>query len=414
MEENKETETYKYKSNLNKFITSSVIDNLANVIISSSFIVAYALYLGMEDWMVGLLVNLSQISAIAQFFTTILIQKIGENKKSVITMYSLYRIFGYAPIVIPFLVRDTSIRAIIFIIFMGLSHVFGALAYAPLVNWQMTLTKPEDRRKVEGHKNSIINILGMITLFIVGIVLEKFTSIDMEYSGFLVMFSMVIVLSIIDISIRIFTYKPGVNRLSENIKFKDMIIIPIKDKSFQKILLYMCIAKMGISLGIQYLSLYQIKYLEINYIYVSILSAILSISTAVASVFIGKKLQNVKWKKILMTSYFFLILNYIITIIITKEYSFLLIVSTAFYGLGVAGIELFKGVGVYNSAPDDKKVMYLSIYSAISGTMTLIVSMLGKYLIDNIIFMNPIIFVFILTIIIMSIAIIYINRYIKI
>ena len=403
-----------YKKNVKKFITSSVLDNIANAIITSSFMVAYGLYIGMNDWMIGILVNLSEISAFFQLFTALLFQKIGESKKSVISIYSLYRIFGYLPILIPFILKDSFGRGVLLLIFMGLSNTFGALAYAPLVNWQMTLVKTEDRGKIEGKKSFIVNILSMVIVFLFGIILDKFTNIGLQYYGFLIMFSVVIVLFSIDIFIRLFTYKPGVKASNTHIKLMDILVIPLKDTNFRKILLYMCVAKMGISLGLQYLSLYQIKYLEINYTFASILSAILSISTAVAYIYIGNRLKDVKWKKILIISYIFLILNYIILVLINKNCSYLLILTSAFYGISMAGIGLFKSVAVYNSSPEDNKIMYVSMYSAISGMMTIIASFVGKYLIENLTFVNPIIFTFLLAIALISIAIIYIYKNIDI
>ena len=399
-----------YKSNVNKFVTSSILDNTANVIMSSSFIVAYGLYLGMTDWMIGVLVSINEIAAVAQFFTAILFRKIGESKKAVLIMYSLYRIFGYLPILVPFITQDVSIRALIFIIFMGISNICGTLDYAPLINWQMSLIDEKDRGRIQGKKEFITKILGMIVLFLVGIVLEKATTQGFEYIAFLLMFTSVVVISGIDIGIRIFTYKPRIERSKEKILLRDIFKIPFSDIKFRKILIYMCIAKIGISLGFQYVSLYQIKYIEINYIFVSILSFILSTSTGVAAIYVGNKLRNRSWKRVLVSSYVFMVLSYIILILTNKDSSFLLIISTSFYGISLAGINLFKTLAVYSSAPVDKKIMYVSVYSAISGMMTVITTIMGKALIDNITFMNPIIFVFLLSIVVLVFAIIYISK----
>ena len=103
-----------YKSNYRKCLTAVTLDNAANKIMSSTFIVGYAMYLGLSDRIIGLYVALKSIMCLVQIFSATIFSKIGQSKKVTLTIYSLYRFFAVVPIFIPFISHDITTRTILF------------------------------------------------------------------------------------------------------------------------------------------------------------------------------------------------------------------------------------------------------------------------------------------------------------
>lgn len=177
-----------YNNNYKKYITAATLDNAANKIMSSTFIVGYAIFLGLSDRIIGLYVALKSIMCLVQIFSASIFSRIGQSKKVTLTLYSLYRLFGAMPILIPFISNDIAIRTILFMISIFFYEVFGQIGYTPLVNWRMSILKVEDRSKFYATKNLIQNTLVMGVSFGAGILLDKYTNGGNEFKGFAIVF----------------------------------------------------------------------------------------------------------------------------------------------------------------------------------------------------------------------------------
>ena len=65
-----------YKKEYKKYLTSSVLDNANNKIASTSFISAFAVYLGLSDFAIGIYAVLDTITNVLQIFAAPLFSQI--------------------------------------------------------------------------------------------------------------------------------------------------------------------------------------------------------------------------------------------------------------------------------------------------------------------------------------------------
>ena len=129
----------------------------------------------------------------------------------------------------------------------------------------MTLVKKEDRTKFASTRNIYKNTLVMGFSLIMGVILDKFTANGYELYGFMILFAIVFLIAFIDIFIRITTYKPPIEE--KNTTIKETVIKPAKDKSFRKILIIGGLNRFAYGIGIMYLNVFLLRYLNIDYIY---------------------------------------------------------------------------------------------------------------------------------------------------
>lgn len=73
-----------YKKEYKKYLTASVLDNANNKIASTSFISAFAVYLGLSDLSIGIYAVLDTMTNVVQVFAAPLFSKIGQSKKIVL------------------------------------------------------------------------------------------------------------------------------------------------------------------------------------------------------------------------------------------------------------------------------------------------------------------------------------------
>lgn len=70
-----------YKREYKKYLTASVLDTANNKIASSSFISAFAVYLGLSDLAIGIYAVLDTITNIVQIFAATFLENLDNLKK---------------------------------------------------------------------------------------------------------------------------------------------------------------------------------------------------------------------------------------------------------------------------------------------------------------------------------------------
>lgn len=394
-----------YKNNYKKYLTAATLDNAANKIMSSTFVVGYAMYLGLSDRIIGLYVSSKSIMCFVQILSASIFSKIGQSKKVTLTLYSLYRFFGAMPILIPFISNDIVIRSILFMISILFYEIFGQIGYTPLVNWRMSILKVSDRSKFYATKNIIQNTLVMAVSFGAGVLLDQYTKYGNEFKGFVILFFIIVIINIIDIYLRANTYKPAIDEKDVNVK--ETIKEPLKDTKFRKILIFTALYTLSLNIGIQYLSLFELKYLGISYTYASILNVILSIVNASFGLLWAKRYNKRGWKSIIIPMLLSYILMFILLSNITVDIKFILPLVFVLYGIGESAYGLFDHNVIYEVAQDKYKTVYLSVNRTICGVISILVPLITSFIMTDENNTRNIKVIFLISIVLFAITTIY-------
>lgn len=358
-----------YKKEYKKYLASSILDTANNKIASTSFITAFAVYLGLSNFAIGIYAVLDTITNIVQIFAAPLFSRIGQSKYVVLTNYTIYRLSSICFAFIPFITKNIELRTILFFIFASTYAITGELGYITFVNWRMTLLKKEDRTKFASTRNIYKNTVVMIFSLIMGVVLDKFTANGYELYGFMILFFIVFLIAFIDIFIRINTYKPIIEE--KKITIKETISKPAKDKEFKKILVIGGLNRFAYGIGKMYLNVFLLRYLNINYIYYSILNILINFSEALCSKFWATKAKDRKWNKVLAPMSIIYILAFSLLFLLKNEVLiFCLPIIYILIGLGGSGYEMFDHIAIYEHSKEDYKTSYVTFERFIEGIVT--------------------------------------------
>ncbi len=371
-----------YKKEYRKYLISAILDNANNKIASTTLMIAFAIYLGLSDFWIGLYVVLDTITNIIQIFAAPIFSKIGQSKKVVLINYSIYRLASVSFAFIPFLSQDTNIRTILFFIPAIIYAITGELGYITFVNWRMSLLKKEDRGKFSSIKNAFKNTIIVLFSFLMGILLDNFKAHSNELSGFIVLFCIVFIIATIDIILRIFTYKPEIKQKKVNLK--ESLSKPIKDKSFKNVLFFCGLYRFAIGIGTVYLNVYILRYLNVSYLYYSILNMIISLSEAVFGLYWAKKITDRNWKKILVPMSVLYIISFIFLIILKKNILvYILPVIYFMIGCGNSAYDLYDNIAIYENSLQGYETSYVTLERFVEGIITAIIPILTSTLLIN-------------------------------
>ena len=365
-----------YKKEYKKYLISSTLDTANNRIASASFISAFAIYLGLSYLAIGIYAVLDTITNIIQVFAAPLFSRIGQSKKVVLTNYSIYRISCISMALIPFLSSDISIRTILFFVLATVYAITGEMGYITFVNWRMTLIKKEDRPTFAAKRNFLKNTVALAFSLIMGVILDRFTASGYELYGFMILFTIVFIIAFIDIAIRIKTYKPDV--IQEKISVKDNLIIPAKDEKFRSVLITGGLNRFAYGIGTMYLNVFLLRYLNIGYLYYSILNILVNLSEAFSSKYWGNKSKNRNWSKIILPMcIIFIIVFTILLSFNNKQLLYLLPIIYILIGFGNASYEMYDHIAIYENAKDKLQTSYVTFERFIEGIVTMILPLLS-------------------------------------
>lgn len=366
-----------YKKEYKKYLTSSVLDTANNRIASASFISAFAIYLGLSDLALGIYAVLDTMTNVIQVFAAPLFSKIGQSKMVVLTNYSIYRISSVSMAFIPFLSSDINIRTILFFILATIYAITGEMGYITFVNWRMTLIKKEDRPTFAAKRNFLKNTVVLGFSLIMGVILDRFTASGYELYGFMILFAIVFIIAFIDIAIRIKTYKPDV--IQEEISIKDNVIIPAKDKEFRSVLITGGLNRFAFGIGTMYLNVFLLRYLNIGYLYYSILNILVNLSEAFSSKYWGNKSKRRNWSKIIlpMCIIFIIVFTMLLLLFNNQQLLYLLPCIYILIGFGNASYEMYDHIAIYETAKDKLQTSYVTFERFIEGIVTMILPLLS-------------------------------------
>ena len=365
-----------YKKEYKKYLTSSVLDTANNKIASTSFITAFAVYLGLSDLAIGIYAVLDTITNIIQIFAAPIFSKIGQSKFVVLTNYTIYRLASVCFAFIPFISDSINVRTIYFFIFASIYAITGELGYITFVNWRMTLVKKEDRTKFAATRNIMKNTLVMAFSLVMGVLLDKFTAKGYELYGFLILFGIVFLIAFIDIAIRINTYKPQIE--NKQIGIKESVSRPAKDKSFRKILVITGINRFAFGIGMMYLNVYLLRYVQINYIYYSILNIIINLSDAIFSNFWAKRAENRDWKKVLIPMGVIYMTAFALLFVLKNQILiYMLPVVYVLIGCANSVYEIYDHIAIYEGSKENYQTSYVTFERFIEGIVTAIIPILS-------------------------------------
>lgn len=358
-----------YEQEYNKYLTSSVLDTANNRIASSSFISAFAVYLGLSDLAIGIYAVLDTITNIIQIFAAPLFSRIGQSKVVVLTNYTIYRLSSVCFVFIPFITNDITLRTILFFIFASIYAITGELGYITFVNWRMMLVKKEDRTKFTATRNIYKNTLVIAFSLLMGIILDKFTENGYELYGFIILFIIVFIIAFIDIFIRINTYKPEIKR--EKINIKESISKPAKDKSFRKVLTIGGLNRFAYGIGKMYLNVFLLRYIKINYLYYSILNILINFSEALFSKYWANKSNERNWSKILNPMSITYIISFTLLLLLKNNYLiYILPFIYILIGFANSAYEMFDHIAIYEHSKEKYQTSYVTFERFIEGLVT--------------------------------------------
>jgi MFS family permease len=334
------------------------------------FLTAFALYIGVNAFQMGVLAAIPSIMASVGFVSAYMAYKLGKRKSLCVYASGIGRgLFAIFVIALAFRYR-ISIQLFFLVIF--LFNFFLSFAGNLWTSWMSDIIPKDARGKYFGVRNTIISGIGMVVNYTGGIFLDRAA----QNTAFLTIFSVSVLCS--TIAALILSSQPEPAFAKHPVSLKKVFTTPLKDRNFLALIRYVGFWYLFAGVAAPFWVVHMIKFLKMSYATIAIYSIIAGISSIVLQLVWGKVIDRTKSKPVLAINFVGIIFLPIIWLFARPDFVLPIWIDAFFSGAFWSGINLSL-FNILLSLTEDKEIKesYFAVFSTITGICGFLSSLLG-------------------------------------
>ena len=357
---------------------------------SGAFQTGFALFLGCSSFWLGALGGIPALAGLVQLFSSFLAQRYGERKALIAWFSTVSRLLWIPILLIPFVLPKT-LWVGAFLLLTLLSALCMNVA-APLWTAWITDVVPEGSRgRYFGQRNMYAGWVGLVVPIVGGFFLDSATK---RHGGsvpeaFAVLFSAASVFALG--SFGLILRSPDVPQVKSGTEGQaresalSYYAAPFADRNFQRVMAFLAAMVVGQSIAGQFFTVYQLKYLHLNYTAFQLLTAVATLASLASMPLWGYLADKYGNKPVLMISCGLVLVPPLLWILAAPDgiaglwgydaqgdlrvsvTKLIVMTLNLFSGLGWAGVGLTQFNLMIGASPAEKRTVYVSAIAAISG-----------------------------------------------
>ena len=298
-------EQHSIKKDLTNSIYDGVFANTFATLTGGVFLTGFALSLGMNDLMIGLLGALPFLVTVFQLPTSYLIEKSGRRKKIAIVAAAAARLI-WIPIlilgVLPLLSSPTTSVLVLSLIF--LSYTFITISYVSWLSWLSDLVPDRMRGRFFGTRNMLCGAAGMVLMVIFGTLLDFFKEhgAGTLSFGFGMTFAAAVCFGMVSLHFLRRISEPKIHHGDLPRSFRTQVWHTLREANFRRFLTFAFVWSFSVYFASPFFTLYFLRDLQFSYGFVAMLGMISAFADLMGMRLWGRISDKVKNKAIIQLS----------------------------------------------------------------------------------------------------------------
>lgn len=350
------------RRNLHIATWEGVPSTIFQVLLQGQFLTGFLLYLGATSGQIGLVLALTTLVNVGQIAVAFLIQKLESRKWALVLFIGLNRIFWVSTGLVPF-IFSKPYWVTAYIVLYAIAFIFntaGGMLWSLVIG---DLVPPRVRGRYFGIRNTLLNALGSITVFIGGVILDTYPG----GKGFLILYIIIWVFSMANIIV--FCFYPDVHfEKSAESKFLPMLKKPLHDSLFIKSTLFLSLWLLLQNITVPLYSYVMLQLLDINYKTLSLLNVVQTVFMMLSFYFWGNLNAKYSNKRLLFWTLPIIAASSLLWGLLSAFPALpVLLAAHIVFGIGVGGFNQLAFNFIIGDTPKQERPMYMATYSALTG-----------------------------------------------
>ena len=350
---------------------------------SGAFLAGFAQYLGASDQFNGILAAIPALAGVIQVFSPMVFEKLKNRKFMICIMAILFRLTLGSMFFIPLLVEDKFLRLTLLASMYFFAYLLASFLTPAAGNWIISLTPESMRGRYFGRRDSYILAISSVIALLMGKVLDLFKQNNHTYTGFLLIAIVVIILTFLNFYFLSSIREPTVALQDLQLDIKKILTVPIRNKSFRKIILLFILWNIGFQIGGPFFGVYIVTGLKLKYTSIMILSVLSSITSVLTVRSWGRLADRKSWVFTTKVSIGLLAIGHSTWFFVNAKTAMLLIPLYILTGAACAGINLSLFNIQYTYAPIEGRTVYTGFNAAIGGLIGFLTALVGSFIVGS-------------------------------
>jgi MFS family permease len=386
------------KDRIKKSLWYSILDGtFCSMMIGfgESFLSAFAVFLNATNFQLGLLGSLPPaLGSISQLWSNKLIKLFNYSRKRLVYTGAFFQGLMYLAFMLVFFLGE--LRVFHLIIFASIYWIFGMILGPAWSSWMGDLVEENKRGTYFGRRNKMAGFATFASFMLGGYILQQFADKDMQYIGFVVIFSLALASRIISFIYLTKKYEPKFRIIrAAEFTFIDFLK-QARFRNYGLFALYLCFMNFAVFLAGPYFIAYMLHDLKMNYLSFTIVTATALIVRFLSMPLWGRASDRYGNKRILSFSGFLMPLTPVLWLFSTNILYIIFI--QIFAGFIWAGFEIASFNFIFDTTSPQKRTTCIAYYNVLNGVAIFLGAVLGSIIIKyNQLFWSSYLLVFLLS-----------------
>jgi len=347
------------------YIWQAAFEHLIALLVSGSFLATLTKELGFSDSITGILSSVISLGCLFQLLSLLI--RCRRTKKMVIAMSVANQLLFAALYAVPFLCKDTSTKAVVFIGFIILAYLLYNIAHPPKIAWLMSFVEDSKRGIFTANKEIISLLCGMVFSFLMGNLVDHYTGKGDTKTALLLSAVVILLMAVLHTATMLFVPQGDVE-IAERQRIRDSVAGVVRNKKVLAIAAVFILYKIAYHIATPFYGSYQINELGFSLVYVAFLSTVGSISRILFSRMWGKYADKHSFARAMEKCLGILILSYLCIVFATpKTGKAAFLLYYILNGIAMGGINNAMINLVFDNAPPKTRSDALAICQASAG-----------------------------------------------
>lgn len=358
-----------YELSRRRFILEGCLANSIYTLTSGAFFVGYANYLGANDQFNGIILALPLVTNIIQMFSPLLLERLKSRKKLIVALCMFYRTLLGLMVLIPFVTESRTGRLFMLATMYFLAYSASSFLNPAAGSWIVSLVPERTRGRYFGVRDMCILGTAAVLSLVMGRILDAFKSNHQDGLGFVIVFSVVLVLMVFNFLTLRKIKEPEIIQLNQSLNLKSLITIPLKNRQFRKVVILNIVWNLSAQFSLPFFSVYMVTGLKLSYTFIMIMGIIMSCVQAYSAKIWGKISERKSWEFTTVASITAIGLVHTIWAFVNQGNYFILIPCIqVLAGIGWAGVNLSLFNIQFKYAPQEGRTVFIGFNAALAGT----------------------------------------------
>lgn len=377
--QNGELSQKQFKESQRILILSGTSANILYALTTGSFLAGFLSYLGASNEFCAIMGAIPQFGCILQMFSPYIFERLHHRKLLICICCFIFRFSLGTVIFVPFLIKGTSERLIAIAVIETVGFLVAGFVTPGWNAWSLSVAPTKNRGRYLALKDIISMLVVALVSLGIGRLLDHYQSKGNVLQGFSIMFAVALGLSVLDFFLTTSLNEPKVDFSDHPFTLRQIIFIPLKDKSFRPIILFLSMWSFAVQFSVTFIPVYMVTNLHLSYSFISAVVMFGNIFGMAAMLLWGYLADKTTWSFLLRASgsmiaacylgWFFV--NSSNAVVLVPIFQVLLACCNGAFTMASINLQ-------FTASPKVGKTAYLGVTSAVSCVISFCGALLGS------------------------------------